>query len=218
MLCLDEQARAGDARLTGRGEDARDHALDRVVEVRVVEHDVRRLAAKLHADALQPARRGFVDALAGGVRAGERDLADERMLDQSGADVGAEAGDDVDDAGRESGLLDQLHELERRRRRELRRLDHHGVAGSQRRRQLPRHQQQRRVPRNDGRDDAKRLVAGVVERVGLVGRKDGTFDLVGEAAVVVVPLRHVRRLRAHLGEQLAVVADLDLGQRAPTSR
>ena len=38
------------------------------------------------ADALQAARRRFVDALPGGVRAGERDLGDERMLDQRRAD------------------------------------------------------------------------------------------------------------------------------------
>ena len=36
-------------------------ALHRVVELGIVEHDVRRLAAELHRDALQPARRGFVD-------------------------------------------------------------------------------------------------------------------------------------------------------------
>ena len=46
---LHEQPRAGDAGLAGRGEDARDHALHRVVEIRIVEHDVRRLAAELHA-------------------------------------------------------------------------------------------------------------------------------------------------------------------------
>ena len=83
---------------------------------------------------------------------------------------GAEPGDDVDDARREAGLLDQLHELERRRRGELRRLDDDRVAGGERGRELPRQQQQRRVPRHDRRDDAERLVARVVERVGLVGR------------------------------------------------
>ena len=52
----------------------------------------------------------------------------------------------------------------------------------------------------------------VVEGVGLVGRQHRAFDLVGKATVVVVPLRHVRRLHAHLGVQLAVVADFGLGQ------
>src|SRR6476620_2018605 len=43
-----------------------------------------------------------------------------------------EAGDDVDDARRDAGLLDELHELEERRRRELRRLEDHRVAGGKR--------------------------------------------------------------------------------------
>ena len=63
------------------------------------------------------------------------------------------------------------------------------------------------------RDDAERLVARVVEDVGLVDRDDRAFDLVGEPAVVVIPLRHVGGLRAHLGVELAVVAHFDLGER-----
>ena len=54
-----------------------------------------------------PARGRFVDPLAGRVGAGERDLGDERMLDERRADFGAEAGDDVDDARREARLLDR---------------------------------------------------------------------------------------------------------------
>ena len=73
-------------------------------------------------------------------------------------------------------------------------------------------EQQRRVPRHDRRHDAERLVARVVEDVGLVGRDDRALDLVGQPAVVVVPLRHVGRLRAHLGVELAVVARFDLGE------
>ena len=139
-------------------------------------------------------------------------LRDQRMLDQRRADLRAEAGDDVDDAGRKARLLDQLGELERRGRGELRRLDDHGVAGGERRRELPGQQQQRRVPRRDDRHDAQRLVARVVEVARLVERDDRALDLVGQPAVVVEPLRHVGSLRRHLGEELAVVADLDLGQ------
>jgi hypothetical protein len=38
------------------------------------------------------------------------------------------------------------------------------------------------------------------------------FDLVRQSAVIVVPLRHVRRLCAHFGVELAVVAHFDLGE------
>ena len=64
---LHQQPRPGDARLAGRREDARDRAFHRVVDLGIVEHDVRRLAAELHRHALQAARRRFVDALPGRV-------------------------------------------------------------------------------------------------------------------------------------------------------
>ena len=72
----------------------------------VVEHDVRRFAAELQRHLLEAVAAELVDALAGGVAAGEGDLGDLRMLDQRLADLGAEAGDDVDHARREAGLLD----------------------------------------------------------------------------------------------------------------
>ena len=107
---LHQQARPGDARLSGGGEDPRDHALHRVVDLGVVEHDVRRFAAELHARALQAAGGRFVDLLSRRIGTGERHLRDERMLDKRRADLRAEAGDDVDDAGREPGLFDELDE------------------------------------------------------------------------------------------------------------
>ena len=73
--------------------------------------------------------------------------------------------------------------------------------------------QQRRIPRRDRRDDAERLAAREVEHVGLVDRDDAALDLVGEPTEVAIPLRQVAHLRRHLGQQLAVVAHLDIGER-----
>ena len=52
----------------------------------------------------------------------------------------------------------------------------------------------------------------VGEVVGPVDRHHRALDLIGQAAVVVEPLRQVLGLRVHLRHQLAVVAHLDLGQ------
>ena len=134
------------------------------------------------------------------------------MRDQRLADLRAEAGDDVDDAVRKARLGEQLRELEHRRRRELRRLDHRRAAGGERRRELPARQRQRRVPRRDDRDDALRLVARVGEHALLVGRDDGALHLVGEARVVAEVVAHVADLGDDFGGELAVVALLDLGQ------
>ncbi len=55
-------------------------------------------------------------------------------------------------------------------------------------------------------DDAERLFAREVEDSGLVDRNHAAFDLVGQAAEIVEPLRDVIELAAHLGDELAVVA------------
>ena len=57
-------------------------AFDRLVEIGVVEHDERRLAAELQQHRLQMARRDFGDEPPDARRAGEIDAANGRMGDQ----------------------------------------------------------------------------------------------------------------------------------------
>ena len=47
---------------------------------------------------------------------------------------------------------------------------------------------------------------------GLVDRDHAAFDLIGETAEVVEPLRDVFQLRPHLRDELPVVGSLDLGE------
>jgi hypothetical protein len=72
--------------------------LHRLVEIGVVEHDVRRFAAKLERHGLQPACGELVDLASRRVTAGETHVRDLRMRDEIGTDFGSEPGDDVDDA------------------------------------------------------------------------------------------------------------------------
>ena len=73
------------------------------------------------------------------------------------AGLEAEAVDDVEHARRQQ-VADQLDQNQDRGRRLLGRLQHHAVAGGQRRRELPDRHQDREVPRDDLADDAERLV------------------------------------------------------------
>jgi hypothetical protein len=134
------------------------------------------------------------------------------MLDQRLADLVAETSDDVDDAVGKSCLLEQPAKGQRRNRGILRRFPDHRIAGGQRRRQLPCRQHQRRIPRRDCGDHAKRLFQRVVEHAGLIDRDDPALDLVGQATEVSEPLRHVIELHPHFADQLAVVAGLKPGQ------
>ena len=69
-----------------------------VLQVGVVEDERRALAAELHELALHAAPADLADALAHDGGAGEGHHVDVRRADDRLADLGAAAGDDVDDA------------------------------------------------------------------------------------------------------------------------
>ena len=209
---MDQRAGAGDASLPGGGENPGDDALDGIVDCGVLEHDIGRFAAKLERDRLDGPRGKLVDALSGAVAPGERDLRDMRMSDKALADLGAEAGQDIDDAGRKAGFLEQAAKFKRGHRREFRGLPDDRIARGQSWRELPGSEHQRRIPRRYRRHHPERLFAGEVDHAGLVDRNDPPLDLVREAAEIVEPLRYVAQLRPHLGDQLAIVACFDLRQ------
>ena len=118
----------------------------------------------------------------------------------------AGAGDDVDDAGRQVGLLADVGEQQRGERRGLRGLEHHGVAGGERGRDLPREHEQREVPRDDLRGDAERP---------RVRAEPGVLELVGPAGVVEEVRRDQRDVDvARLLDRLAVVERLEHGELA----
>ena len=181
-------------------EDAVDDALDGLVERRVVEDDVGRLAAELEAQALGGAGDAALDQLADLGRARERDLVDALVLDQRLPDR-RPAGDDVDDAGRQVALGDDLGQRERGQRRRLGGLEHDGVAGRERRRDLPGRHQQREVPRDDLPGHAERARRRAVARV---------LELVGPAGVVEEVRGRERDVDvARLADRLAVVERLE---------
>ncbi len=118
----------------------------------------------------------------------------------------ARAGDDVDDAGRQVGLLADLGEEQRGQRRGLGRLEHDGVAARERRGDLPGQHQQREVPRDHLPGDAERL---------RVGPEAGVLELVGPAGVVEEVRRDDRDVDvARLLDRLAVVERLEDGELA----
>ena len=162
---------------------------------------------------LMPRAASSIDVLAGLVAAGEGDLGDVGMRDQRLAHFVAEAGDDVHDARRETRLSRTTRRM--RTRRPTRYSDgfHTTVlpaasAGAS----FQVASSSGEFHGSDGGDDAQRLFAREVEDAGLVDRNHAAFDLVGQAAEIVEPLRDVVELAAHLGDQLAVVGGFDLGE------
>lgn len=135
-----------------------------LVELGVVEDDVGGLAAELERARNQALGGRFGDAVADFGRTREGELVEARVVKHGLARAGAAAGDDVDDAGGEH-LVEELAELEERKRRRRGGLDHERVARGEGRRDLPGAHQEREVPRNDLADDADGLVQHDAHRV-----------------------------------------------------
>lgn len=117
---LNEDARARAADLALIEENADLGAFDRLVELGVVEDDVGGLAAELERARNQALGGRFGDTVADLGRAREGELVKARVVEHGLARAGAAAGDDVDDA-RGQHLIEELAELEERKRASSRR-------------------------------------------------------------------------------------------------
>ena len=209
---LDINPAAGTAALAVVEKDAKIHPRDGIIDIRVLEDNVGRLAPQLERDLLEVGAGGHLEDLAADDRrAGEGDLVDVHVRGDGRAGRLAEAGDDVHDAWWEAGLLDELGSDEATERSLFGSLKHDGVAACDGRADLPRPHEQGEVPRDNLAADANGLLADVVE--GVRGGVDGlALNLVGPTAVVAqaagahadVDLGHV--------DGLAVVERLDGGE------
>ena len=211
---LDEEAIRADARLTGVEELHRRCALGRVHGVGVVEHDERRVAAELHADALDLRGRLLRDELADLGRARERDLAHLRVGDQLATDVlGIARGDEVHHSLGNADLLEDLEHLDREERRLLRGLDHDRATGGERGRDLARQHRHRVVPRSDRADHADRLAQ---HEEPLIGARRRDRLAVHALRLFREPQQEVGRvphLVAGHADRLALLFGHELGQR-----
>ena len=130
---LHDGAAGGGAFLSGGEERGIHHVLDRGVEVGVGQHDGRVLAAHLELDAQPALRRLLVQPVADLAGAGERDGLSGLAFTSASPKLAAGAGDEVDHALGNAGLVQRLDDAPRAQRRGGRRLEHHGVAADQRR-------------------------------------------------------------------------------------
>jgi len=143
MTLLQQQAGARLAALAGCREDSRHDTLDRLLEIRIVENDVRRFSAEFERHRLEARGGELIDPSAGGIASGESDMRNRRMRDERRAHLGAKSRDDVDHSFGETRFGEERREFEHRSRRELRRLDDRRAPRCKRRREFPARQRQR---------------------------------------------------------------------------
>ena len=195
----DDAARRSTA-LARRPERGPEDSVERELEIGVLHHDDRVLAAELEVDVLEvicgiPHHRD-----AGLARAGERNHRDVWMPDEPVADRAAPAVDDVDDPLRNAGFVEQLDEALPERRCVGRRLEDDRVSGDECGCDLPRGDRNREVPRRDDADDADGHPDRHVELVRELGGRRLAEEAPAFAAHVV----------AHVDRFLHVAAGLRL--------
>jgi hypothetical protein len=203
-----EQAARRRAALAVQAVDHEHDGVERPLQVRVVEHDDGVLAAELEVQALQRRRGLRHDRAARGRLADERDGADARVLGGGLARRLAEAVHRVQHAGRQARRGRNLGEQRGRDRAPLGGLVNHRAAGCERRRDLPRRQHERRVPRRDSRHGAEWLAQRVIHVVARRQRQAAARfgRLVCEEAEV---LGTAFRRRRHEPDRLARVERLE---------
>ena len=207
-----KRARIGGAALAVETVDLEDGGVESAVEIGVGENNGGRFAAQLERQALQLIGRGFHDDGAGGGFASQRDERDQRMSHQRRARFFAEALDNVEDAGRQVGLFEDLRELPRRERRPLGRFQDDRVAGGERRSDAPGGKHHGRVP---GRDDAARAhrhSQAVVEPLVIHRIRAAVHGLLGVFGVKAEVFGGAGDLRANDLERLPGIQAFDGGQ------
>ena len=108
-IFLDVDSRSRAAALSLIEEDSKIDPRNRVVDIRVLEHDVRALATKLQGNLLEIRPGGSLhDLTAYDGAAGESHLIHVHVRGKSGAGDLAEARDDVDDAWGKAGFFHQF--------------------------------------------------------------------------------------------------------------
>jgi hypothetical protein len=150
--------RLGRARLADVAHLGDHRALDGLVDVGVLEHDERGVAAELHRQP-QEIVGGLLHQRATDLgRPGERQLAEPLVLDQRRhRPAGRRRGDEVQHAAWQPGLLEDLAEHQHRQWCQLCGLDDHRAPGRDRRPDLPRAHREREVPRRDQQARSDRL-------------------------------------------------------------
>ena len=109
-----------------------------LLDIAVIEDDVRALAAELEGDLFKVRLRSdFHNFTADEGTASEGDLLDVGVDGDGVTDTGTVAVDDVDDTRREASLLDEVSEDQSGQRGLLGCLEHNRVAGGQSRANLP---------------------------------------------------------------------------------
>ena len=194
-------------------EDGRERVVDGRGEVGVGEDNVGVLAAQLERDLLH--RGGGVghDAPTRDDTTGEGHHVDSRMGSERCACSATRPEDEIAHACRETGLLEETHEMNRGARRQLARLQHEGASGRECGSDLPGCLEERVVPRSDESTHADGRIVDARAHIRVARIDDTAAECVAlsEARKITERLRHISDVVLGLDQALAGVEGLQTG-------
>ena len=166
------------------------------------------MPAQFHGGALHALGGEPREVLADGNRAGEGNLAHDVGHDEVLRDIRRHAEHEVQDARRQAGIGEALHQFVTAGRGFFRSLDDDRAAGGERAGDLAHRRQRREIPRRESGDDADRLLQHDLAHALAAARHDAT---VSAAAFLCVPVDDVGRghhLDARFVDRLALLHGL----------
>src|SRR5581483_7766242 len=218
---LGDDAAGRRAALTGGAESAPHDAIHGEIEIGVLQHEDGVLPTELERYALQRAGGVDGDIAPGSGGSGERDQADLRMVGQGVAGHVTRPVHQVDDAGRNARLFEDLDHGAAQQGSIAGRFEYDRVAGNEGRHDLPAGNGHGKVPGRDSRHDANRIAhgeAGFVlklrrphfpqQAAALTGHVVGHVD--GLLHVAARFGQHLAHLFRHLPGQLLLAFEQEL--------
>jgi hypothetical protein len=209
---MNQDARAGAATLAVVEIDAEVHPGKSIVEIRIREDDVRRLAAELEGDLLEIATgRRLEDLTTNPCRSGEGNLINIHMGSEGGAGDRSAAREDIDHPRWEASLTNEAGDVQGRERSLLGGLDNNRVPGRHGRPNLPHPHHQWEIPGNDLGADADGLMAGV-HQIVRVNIDRLAKDLIRPTGIVAQAVGRKANITAGHRQCLPVVQGFDGGE------
>jgi hypothetical protein len=157
---FDQDAGVGHANLALMEEDAECGRAHGVIDIGVAENNQRALAAHFEGEPLQRLRCLDGEMATGLRRASESDHPHSRIGENGRANFRRKPGDDAEEAGRQTRLVEHLGDLEPRHGRKFRGLQNEAIARGQRQNHLLHGEKEWSVERRDAGDHAKWLAHG----------------------------------------------------------
>ena len=209
---LDVETVGADAGLAGVAELRDDRAFDGGIHVGVVVHQQGSVAAAFEAEFFTVGADCATSSEPTSVRASEADLADARIGAELGPDRRRVAGDDVHQAGRQTGFFSEHRWGQSGEGRVLGRLKDHWAPRRERGTDLASDHRVRKIPRRDRADDADGLLHDQDAPVGRVARNDVAVDALSFLGEPLDEARAISDLDARFGEWLALFQGGQAGQ------